>query len=220
MEKNDLEVLLAGLADGTSPGWEEVIRRFQPLIAGTIIRTARQWDDCPSSIIDDLVQDTFVKLFAERRSILRNMAMRHENALFSYLKVMAANLTHDYFKALHAQKRGSGMAIKPLEESELAGDDFSSSAEQILLISRIETALSAILHGRTASRDRIVFWLHYRDGMTASAIAAIPSLELTAKGVESLLYRTVGALRRELTGETVPPLQKSPAAAADRWESQ
>jgi len=208
-DQGDLEVLLACLADGSSPAWEEVIRRLQPLIAGTLIRTARQWDEPSPATIDDLVQDTFLKLFAQRQSILRNVEMRHDKTFFAYLKVMAANVAHDHYKAANARKRGSGVAVQPLEESAEPGYDMSGNTEQRLLISRVETALSRLLQGRTAGRDKIVFWLHYRDGMSASAIAAVPALDLTAKGVESLLHRIVTALRRELTNKTGTLLQKA-----------
>jgi RNA polymerase sigma-70 factor (ECF subfamily) len=38
-------------------------------------------------------------------------------------------------------------------------------------------------------RDRQIFWLYYRQGMSAKEIAAISSLNLTIKGVESVIVR-------------------------------
>jgi hypothetical protein len=38
-------------------------------------------------------------------------------------------------------------------------------------------------------RDRTIFWLRHRQGLTASEIAAIPSIGLTTEGVESVLLR-------------------------------
>jgi len=47
-------------------------------------------------------------------------------------------------------------------------------------------------------RDRALFWLYYRQGLTAGEIAALPSAGLTAKGVESALRRVTGWLRGEI----------------------
>ena len=48
----------------------------------------------------------------------------------------------------------------------------------------------------TVARDRLIFWMYYRQGFTAKAIAAIPSISLTVKGVEGVIQRLTGQLRR------------------------
>jgi RNA polymerase sigma-70 factor (ECF subfamily) len=67
-----------------------------------------------------------------------------------------------------------------------------------LLLGKIEEVLEEVTEGSNAERDRMVFWLYYRQGLTASAIAAIPALNLTQKGIESLLSRVTGSLRKQL----------------------
>lgn len=47
-------------------------------------------------------------------------------------------------------------------------------------------------------RDRAVFWFYYRQGLTAEEIAALPTIGLSAKGVESALRRITTWLRKEL----------------------
>ena len=41
----------------------------------------------------------------------------------------------------------------------------------------------------TSERDRQIFWLYYRQGMSAKEIAALASLNLSIKGVESVIVR-------------------------------
>ena len=52
--------------------------------------------------------------------------------------------------------------------------------------------------GTAAARDKQVFWFYFRYGMTAKAIAAIPAIGLSQKGVESLIFRLVDLLKEKL----------------------
>ena len=47
-------------------------------------------------------------------------------------------------------------------------------------------------------RNREIFWLHYRAGLSARAIADLPEIGLTAKGVESVIMRVTKELRERL----------------------
>jgi len=55
----------------------------------------------------------------------------------------------------------------------------------------------------------MVFWLYYRAGFTASAIASLPTVGLTTKGVESLIFRLTRIVRENLAG----PLANNPDGA-------
>src|SRR5262249_17220474 len=80
--------------------WQEFVHRTQPLIANVTIRTIRRWQEPPPSLVDDLIQDTFVKLFANDRKALRSLKNEYENTIFGYLRVVAANVVHDRFRQL------------------------------------------------------------------------------------------------------------------------
>jgi hypothetical protein len=73
----------------------------------------------------------------------------------------------------------------------------AASIEREILIREIEDFLKARLAGEpNQERDLTIFWCYYRQGMSAKAIAAIPSIGLTAKGVESQLARTILLVRK------------------------
>jgi len=59
------ELALACFQEGEEPAWAEFVRRFQPLIAGVVFRVACKWGETSPQIIDDLVQDTYLKVCAE-----------------------------------------------------------------------------------------------------------------------------------------------------------
>src|SRR6202453_2293371 len=89
--------------------WEEFVSRFQRPISLSIKRTACQWGKDPSQFVDDLLQETYLKLCADRCILLLEFARQHSgDAVLGYIKTIAVNVAHDHFKSLHSQKRGAG----------------------------------------------------------------------------------------------------------------
>jgi RNA polymerase sigma-70 factor (ECF subfamily) len=66
-----------------------------------------------------------------------------------------------------------------------------------VLLREIDEAIDRIA---ASKRDKTVFLLYYRQGFTALAIAQVPGIELTAKGVESCLHRLTAQLREHMAG--------------------
>src|SRR6266567_2853887 len=196
------ELVVECLREMTTEAWEEFVRRFQPLIAGVTARVARDFGDVVPGLVDDLTQDVYLKLCADGFRLLRECRMPHENSIFSYLKFVAASVAHDHFKVLHGYKRRTDLYAGEIQEEEMQSsfrsEKWSSPAEERLLLSKIEEVVEEITKGANAERDRMVFWIYYRQGLTASAIAAIPALKLTQKGIESLLSRVTNSLRKQL----------------------
>jgi RNA polymerase sigma-70 factor (ECF subfamily) len=183
--------------------WLEFIRRFQPVIATAVLRTARHWGEPSPQTVDDLVQETYLKLCDDDSRLLRSFESRHEDAIFGYLKVVAANVVHDHFKFAMAEKRGAGQVDALTDEasaSSVATLDGSSAAERRVLLRQIDDALMRVAGGEDQERNRLIFWLYYRDGLSASAIASLPSMGLTIKGVESILHRITKMIRNHMEG--------------------
>lgn len=196
------ELLVACLRHGDEHVWSEFVRRFQPLISIVVLRTARCWGETSPDLLDDLIQETFLKLCADRETILQKFEPDHPDAIFGYIKVLTTNLVHDHLKALYSQKRGRNLTSTlpehyDVQESRRHSLSEAQVIERNVLISQIDAALRALETG-TNSRDRRIFWLHYRAGLSASAIAAIPSIGLTTKGVESTLLRLTRHVKEKL----------------------
>ena len=79
-----------------------------------------------------------------------------------------------------------------------------------MLFDRIDNLLANACPPESLTRDRTAFWLYYRQGFTAKEIAGMPAMNLTVKGVESLLFRLTAVLRARLA----PPDQKGFPPAA------
>jgi RNA polymerase sigma-70 factor (ECF subfamily) len=68
------------------------------------------------------------------------------------------------------------------------------------LIQEVRGCLNEVASGSQGERDRRIFWLYFRSGLTASAIASLPTIGLSTKGVESTLLRLTKQVRERLTG--------------------
>ena len=209
-----VEELIRACAElSDSAAWEEFIARFHRDISLSIIRTARRWGFSPKEVLDDLIQDTYLKLCADKCRLLYDFAIAHPEAVNGYVKTVAINVAHDYFKSQHSRKRGGRSVVQSDEELEpkartdsLGGPE---AMERNILLRQINDYLHSCTEGPSQERDRMVFWFHYRQGMTAKEIATLPATRLTVKGVESLILRIkrcIGAhMRRSREGYRFVP---------------
>jgi RNA polymerase sigma-70 factor (ECF subfamily) len=204
--------------------WTEFIRRTRPVIAGFVMKTMQRWKRPTSSLIDDLTQETYVKLFSRDAKALRRFVCHHENSFQGFLKRVAASVVQDHFRCSFSQKRGRGYEGEDLEGVSLRtrgnggiGRGASSTAaiqdlERHILLQQIETHLLRSVDEPTCARDWTIFWLYYREGQTAKAIACNSSIGLTAKGVESTLLRLTRMVRirmNKTAPKTAAPLRRA-----------
>lgn len=186
--------------------WVEFIRRFQPVIAAAVLRTARPFGEPPRQLLDDLVQDTYLKLCENDSRLLRSFQPRGEDSIFGYLKVVAANVAHDHFKSALAGKRGASQteAIgEPVQiDPKTQGTDAVDVIHRNLQLEQIDRILRQVTEGKDQERKCTIFWLRHRQGLTASEIAALPSIGLSTEGVESVLLRLSVMIRGYIRKDT------------------
>jgi RNA polymerase sigma-70 factor (ECF subfamily) len=211
------ELVRACLQKRDESAWLEFIRRFHPVITGVAFRVARRWGKVSPQEVDDLVQETYLKICTDATRLLENFKSAHKDAIYGYIKVFTANLVQDHFKALSSKKRGGEAVVSSveIEESSNCGQNPGSNAtalNRILLIQQIEACLRSIATGPNAQRDQRIFWLYYRVGLAASEIAVLPTIGLNVKGVESTLFR----LNRQVRARLVPRSEE----ASDTYVSE
>ena len=197
------EALIKICLNGDVAAWEEFMRRYHRLIAGVVFRTTQKWGQSSPTTMDDLIQETYLKLCADEYRLLRGYEPKHPDAIYGYIKIITANVVHDRFKALHSEKRGGDQIVEELTALEKrSGVDNSAGSknamEREILLREIAAHLNAGLSGDTADRDRTIFWLYYRQGFTTKAIASLPAIGLTIKGVESTIFRLTKLIRRRM----------------------
>jgi DNA-directed RNA polymerase specialized sigma24 family protein len=172
----------------------EFVCRFQPTIAGVIAkRLLRYTRWINPADVDDLVQETFLKICKDNFKVLRNFEFRHENALPAFLKVMAANVVEDYIRDKNSDKNGGGQVPDDIDNLLHPPSDRSNAVNSIfnkLRMTEIEKCLQQRKDESSFDRDHKTFWLYFRNGFTAQEIFQLPDLGFkSVKGVESALLR-------------------------------
>jgi RNA polymerase sigma-70 factor (ECF subfamily) len=187
---------------GGEDAWREFVRRFQRPIALAVLRTARCWGVYSSSIADDLVQETFLRLCADDCRLLRNFVPREPDSIIGYLKVLAANVAHDKLRNEKALKRGGSFHRQEAEPADLdalvPASGGSEAVDRSIRRDEIDRTLRSFIPDRLTDRDRTIFWLYFEQGFSAREIGQIASIGLTVKGVESSIHRSTQQIREAL----------------------
>lgn len=174
--------------------WVEFWHRFQPVIARVIFKRlsrSPRWID--RADLDDLVSEVFLKICTNNFKILRDFEFRYENALRGFLKVLAAHLVEDYIRKRKSEKEGGGQILENIDDLLQPPSDRSHGVASMfnsLRMNEIENCLQRRKGEPNFERDCKMFWLYFRDGLTAHEIAQLPDIGFkSVKGVESGLLR-------------------------------
>lgn len=185
-----------------APEWEQFVRLVTPVVALSARRVSALWGESSGSTVSEIVQEVFVKLCEDDRRILREFDDRGNDSFLKLLRMITASVGTDYFRRSRAEKRGGRVTTIHIKAS-IADNEISDIRDQNAVQSATLMAqLDGLLRKYPQSvspRDRNLFWLYYRQGMTADAISRIPAIGLSAKGVESALGRLTRLLREAIT---------------------
>lgn len=177
---------------GTPEAWEEFVRRFQPVIGATAVKTARRFGLNCQEAMEDIIQETYLKITANSCAVLRSFIPTREDSAFGFMKTIALSVATDYVRRRVAIKRDTGKTASLDDLStELAAEPGLNDAERNVQVREIDEKLREI----ATPRDRRIFWLYHRLGMTAKAIASLPGVGIKEKGVESVLQRILNELK-------------------------
>jgi RNA polymerase sigma factor (sigma-70 family) len=172
------------------------------------MRVARRYGSMSRDVVDDLVQDTYAKLWEDDRRTLRSFEALHGGTFLGFVKVIAANVAHDYFKRELTAKRGgrSRTDWTGVDAATVAASSTSfgspEASETGILRRELDALLTEVADGALLERDRRIFWLYYRVGLTAEAISRLRAIGLGVKGVESTLLRLSRLLRARLASSS------------------
>jgi RNA polymerase sigma-70 factor (ECF subfamily) len=182
----------------------EFVARVGRPISLTILRTASLWGDPSRSVVEDLVQVTYLKLWEDSCRLLRDFAMQNPEGILGYLKKVAANATHDYFRHGRSQSAGGSEAhVSTADVDVEAGKEVHGSQDRIafqILLNQIDDYLKRDGTGADQERDRTIFWLYFRQGLSTKEIASLPTIGLGPKGVGSVIERLKQCIRERIAG--------------------
>jgi RNA polymerase sigma-70 factor (ECF subfamily) len=194
MPRQDLLYLLQQCLDTRSEAaWEAFIREAHPLIVSGIIRAMGGWTSSRRTEIDDLVQDSFIRLCANDYRALRSFRSEDNSAFCAYLRTVAGSVATDHLRSAAAQKHGGGEApvgLDTLTREPAITPDTVARIERGMLLRVVERCLQS-----HQDRDRSIFWLYHRQGLTPKAISALAASSMGQRGIETLIYRMTAAVR-------------------------
>jgi len=192
-----------------SDAWSEFLRRYAAKLKFFIHGTLRQAfgysiyqnESIASGGIQesDLFQNVIVRLVENGCAAMKRFSGTSENELLAYLAVICRSSVLDTLRRNNALKRRPAAAER--EESILALTsslqfmDHTRSEREILTRELISLAQRTIKShcspSHISSRDKLVFELHFFDGLSYSQIAGCNGINLSKGGVEKLIKRLV-----------------------------
>lgn len=183
--------------------WEEFVSRVDKPIGLTVMRTTWVCGERSLSLIEDLRQETYVKLLKDGCCHLRDSPIEHEDhEVLGYIKKTARNVTLDHFKRQRSLKRRDDKPHVPISDIDPeAGKQADGSQARMdfrILLRETDGHLKHCLTGPDKERDRMIFWLYFRWGMSTKEIASLPTIGLSAKGVGSVIERLTRCLREQI----------------------
>lgn len=170
---------------------DTLVGRLQPLIVGVVSCTLRRYNVCDSERVKDLTQDAFLKILRSKFNLRGRTRGRTEAEILGLIRLTTANLVLD---ALRASKQlvpiADGLEIPQHDNLDLK-----------VLVLDVDAVLKKLLTGPNAARDYQIFWFYHRDRMTAREISLLPGLNLTVKGVESVVFRLTAEVKEAFIDE-------------------
>lgn len=204
LELSDRELVEMCLRDGQPEAWTEFLRRFQRLIANVVTKTIRTRIPPTRNLVDDLVQETLLKICNNNCRAMRTFQWMHENSFRGFLKVTSSNVVRDYFR-----KHPPTRIEEDLDETGPdvpRTEDSTRSVEKETLVRELVACMQKWTQSEEdCNRNLSMFLLFYWHGCTAKEISGI--YPVTLKAVENTLLR-LGRIARKhcmrLTGRAVP----------------
>jgi len=196
----EIVCLCAGPCD--EDAWEEFVSRVGKPVSLIVMRVASMWGSTSRALVEDLTQATFLKLWEGGRILLRDFAVVRPDAVLGYLKKIAANVAHDHFKHGRSQSAGGDrLHVQVADVDPEAGEDAHGSQEKLafgVFLKEIDRHLQSAVTGPDGDRDRTIFWLYFRQGMSTKEIASLPGIGLSTKGVGSVIERLKHSIREQI----------------------
>ncbi len=207
-------VLLEWVLGKDERAWEELMRRFRPLMFRCIVRVVRKYDSTLSSEdINEIFGDVCVSLLRDDMRKLRAYDPDRGARLGSWLGLLSINAACDFLRQkarrpslVHLEPR-EGRDADPLAELPAP----QSSALDTLIEKERWRMLSGLLSDFSV-RDRRFVELYYGNGLSAEEVATVMGISVkTVYSKKNKLRTRLVALFRK---RTAPRLHQHPLSIA------
>ncbi len=192
----------------------EFILRYDRCVRQTIAAAIYKWMAAAGyervqTMIEDLVNETYCRLFQNDCQVLRAFKGRYENSIFAYLRTIALSVVSNQMRLYHRQQALEQLhafdgAPEKLDgtpgNDEASISDFGVAAMQAAECQSLEQTVYAGFHAAfrdvNVNRNFIIFKLHFLYGYRSHEIARIKGLGLSERGIGNTADRIRQWLRQ------------------------
>lgn len=196
--------------------WQEFVRRYHSVITANVVnafhlKAGPEFERRPQfsqNSIDDLVQTVYFRLIEDNCRVLNAFRGELQNSLPAYLTMISRNVVKDHFRGIKAGKRpkisfsldelmetgGDGGLLKGLSSGIDGKPSGTPTAE--ISIAEIDALLMKALNRKDRDRNILIFKLRYCDELTLEEIRDALKLDMSTKGIASILSRITARIRR------------------------
>ena len=180
--------------------WSEFLRRYSDRLKQYISNTLRQFTACqitsPQVSQEDLFQNVILRLVENDCAAMRRFSAATEKELLAYLAVICRSTVLDTVKHSSALKRRPASFIdsESLTTRIMASQgllEHPGFEREILGRELMSVTRNTIKSISLSNRDRLVFEMHFFDGLSYGQIAQCEGINLSKAGVEKALKRIV-----------------------------
>lgn len=175
---NNEKSLLQKLKQSDRNAFQEIFRKYYPILFRYIFYRTKNY-----SLAQDIVQETFLKVWLNRRSLQPKLKF------FPYIVKISSNLVKDHYK--HEQVRNKYKNSIPIIENSINDDP-----DAALNFSLLEQQINIIVNNNLPEKCRTIFVLSRVEGKSNQEIADL--LNISKKTVENQLYHALKVLRTKL----------------------
>ena len=198
--------------------WAEFLRRYGPGIRGFVHGILRQMAGAcfASNLADilgglqssDLFQNVIMRLVENDCALIKRFSGNSEGGWLAYLAVLTRSVVRDSVRRQRAFRRpGRAMVFAPEPPGEVQFRQPAGAHEmdrKVLAHEVMELGERAIqgVAGETASRDLLIFQLHFDHDLSFDQIARCRNVNLSKTGVEKALTRMKAIVREAVSEES------------------
>ncbi len=192
---------------GNSEAWTEFLRRYtikiKYFIGGTLRQLASQTASGSSMQAcgvqeSDLFQNSIIRLVSNECAAMKRFSGKNEDELLAYLAVICRSSVLDTLRRTAAVKRtldrdgGGEVDIALADKDEIEDLDRKVLIRELMSLTRNTIESDS---GPTSLRDKLIFDLHFYNGLSFSQISQCKGVNLSKAGVEKLLKRLISRVQ-------------------------
>ncbi len=170
--------LLQKIKQSDPDAFKDIFSKYQPILFKYIFYITKDY-----SLAQDIVQETFLKVWLNRKSL------KPELSFLSLLNKISNNLIKDHFKREQIRDKHT-QNVPSIFES------INNNPETAFDFVLLENKINSIVEKHLPEKCRLIFVLSRVEGKSNQEIASL--LNITKKTVENQLYHALKVLRKKL----------------------